>query len=736
MKRKPIYPAYRDHSEHLADELRYLDVLLRRAIRTQSLLNQSAPEDQTARAVYVSPAEVEWLLGSTGQRDRDNVEEMQERAGLSLLRTQIDERTRSSRQEKIFLPLAQLSDLFALSAFERDVIVICLAPELQRKYDRLYAFMQDDITRKRPSVDLVLQLLCNSEAERWKARSILSDAATLLRSGLLEKVLDPHSPSGSSGLAEFLRLDSRICEFLVGGKHIDARLAGEVQVFRPPGREHAVPIDCKIVTGLERLVERQLNPVNPDGHKLVLHLHGPQGVGKRDLALHLCRSLGCALLQIDAELLLAHGPHAAKWLRLVFRESLLQQAALLVERADAFLQDTARPLLNALQLGVVEYGWLVFLSATHPWTEKSEFPGCTFHSTALPMPDVPMRAEVWKHALKQETPEIASCAMQLAAQFRLTPRKINAAVELARIRKRTEPEASPMRVADLTAACREQSNHKLRDLAVKIEPNYGWDDLVLPADKILHLREICSHVRLQYRVLGRWGFGNKLGYGKGVSVLFTGPSGTGKTMAAEVLARDLELDLYKVDLSGLVSKYIGETEKNLNRIFEEAETSSAILFFDEADALFGKRTKVSDAHDRYANIETAYLLQKFEEHEGVVILATNLAENVDEAFTRRIRFRVEFPFPDQANCLRIWQTHFPAAAPLSAEIDFSHIAREFKVAGGNIKNIALNAAFLAAADGGIITSRHIMHGTRREFEKMGKPWRDELQAVNHGARRK
>jgi SpoVK/Ycf46/Vps4 family AAA+-type ATPase len=280
-----------------------------------------------------------------------------------------------------------------------------------------------------------------------------------------------------------------------------------------------------------------------------------------------------------------------------------------------------------------------------------------------------------------------------------------------------------MLLTDLTTACRQQPNQKLGDLAIKIEPRAGWDELILPQDKIVHLREICSHFRYRYRVLCEWGYGKKLSYGKGLSAIFSGPSGTGKTMAAEVLARELDVDLYKVDLSGVVSKYLGETEKNLRRIFDEAEASNAILFFDEADALFGKRTKVADAHDRYANVETSYLLQKMEEYEGVVILATNLSENMDDAFTRRIRFIVEFPFPDEANRLRIWKTHLAGGAR-EGELDLGALAREFNLSGGHIRNIAVAAAFSAASEGSTIRLQHILHGTRREFEKLGRKWRD------------
>jgi len=709
--------------EHLEDELRWLDLLIRLKARTLALQNRAAPDAQIPRAAYITPAEVEWLIEKRGAENAIDAETDATREELARLRTEIDTRIERSREARLFLALPQLCSLFGLSGFERAALVICMAPELRRKYDRLYAYLQDDITRKRPSVDLVLELLCETEAERWSARGFLSDTASLLRSGLLRKVDDPTSPSGSSGLAQFLRIDARICEFLLGSSQIDARLAGQSKLYWLAGDADPVPIDCAVPSGLWRLIEHHLTPDNTDKRKLILYLHGPHGAGKRELALYIGGRLKSSLLSIDAELLLARGAEAENLLRVAFREGLLQQAMIYLEHADALMQEAARPLLKALEVAISEYGWLVLLSGETPWTRMQAFAGCRFQSAALPVPDVAVRATVWERCLTGEVPEPATLASQLAAQFRLTPGQIRAAVELARNRDLMELERPTMTSAGLAAACRAQSNHKLRELAVKIEPHYGWDDIVLPEDKLAHLREICNHVRHQYRVFGTWGFGKKLGHGKGLSVLFTGPSGTGKTMAAEVLAGDLGLDLYKVDLASVVSKYIGETEKNLSRIFAEAETSNAILFFDEADALFGKRTEVSDAHDRYANIETSYILQKLEEYEGVVIMATNLRENVDEAFTRRIRFIVEFLFPDEANCLRIWKTHFPATTPVSPDIDYAYLARDLRLPGGNIKNIVLSAAFLAAENGGSVGMEHILHGSRREFEKIGKLWR-------------
>jgi len=257
-------------------------------------------------------------------------------------------------------------------------------------------------------------------------------------------------------------------------------------------------------------------------------------------------------------------------------------------------------------------------------------------------------------------------------------------------------------------------------LAKKIEPQHTWEDLVLPPDQIAQLHEMCDQMLYRPVVLGEWGFDRKLSLGKGLNALFVGPSGTGKTMAAEVIAHDLGLDLYKIDLSTVVSKYIGETEKNLERIFGAARNSNAILFFDEADALFGKRSEVKDAHDRYANVEISYLLQKMEEYDGLVVLTSNLNKNMDDAFVRRMHFTIEFPYPEAEARRRIWAITFPPQAPVSPDVDLDLLAERFRLTGGNIRNIVLTAAFLAARDGGQIDMQHLLWATRREFQKMGR----------------
>jgi SpoVK/Ycf46/Vps4 family AAA+-type ATPase len=273
---------------------------------------------------------------------------------------------------------------------------------------------------------------------------------------------------------------------------------------------------------------------------------------------------------------------------------------------------------------------------------------------------------------------------------------------------------------DVFQAARAQSDQSLGKLAVKVGRIFSWEDLVLPAPTLRQVKEVAAAIKNRHVVYAQWGFEHRVAFGRGLKVLFSGASGTGKTMTAGVIARELGLDLYKIDLSSVVSKYIGETEKNLDQIFRAAHSSNAILFFDEADALFGKRSEVKDAHDRYANIEVAYLLQKLEEHEGAVILASNLSRNIDDAFSRRMHYVVQFPLPNESYREQLWRGMFPAQTPLSEDIDFGFLARQFPMSGGDIKNVALDAAFLAADDGQVITMKQLVKAMARQVIKQGK----------------
>ncbi|MFC8363060.1 ATP-binding protein [Streptomyces griseorubiginosus] len=705
--------AYQDTFEHLADELRRLDLLIALRLRNADLHNEAFPHSQLDRTVYISRQEVDRLLTDGFDADADSGTAADALA-LKLLSTEIDTRLQDSARAGTEPPLSVLGRLFGLSPLERAAVVVCLAPELRRKYDRLYAYLQDDITRRRPSVDLVLELLCTSERERWIRGGAFAEGAPLLRYGILRAVDDPHSPSGSSDLARFLVLDPRIRAYLLGSTEPDGRLLGHVAVHRPTGPGGPEP-DPALADLLLRTAAHHLRPGRPP---LVLHLYGPDGDGQFDLVRHTGRRLGLTVVGADAATLT--GPGGAARLQLIFREALLQGAAVHLAHTETLLREEHRTLLDALAETVVDYGLPLFLTGLSRWTAgPTPLP---VHSLEVPLPDGAHSIALWREQLAPHTERAEEWAGELAVRHRLPASRIAAAVRGADHVRLTRGGSAPLTLEDVSAACRREAQHSLGPGAGRVRARRGWDDLVLPADRLTRLRDICGQVRFRQRVLHDWGFGARLGHGTGLSVLFSGPPGTGKTMAAEVLAHELDVDLYKIDLSGVVSKYIGETEKNLARIFAEASTGNAILFFDEADALFGKRTEVTDAHDRYANIETSYLLQRIEEYEGVVVLATNLRQNIDDAFTRRIRFVVEFPFPDADDRRRIWRTLLPPSAPLAPDVDLAVLARELPVTGAHIRNIVLQAAFLAAADGTAIGRPHLLRGARREFEKIGKLW--------------
>ena len=446
-------------------------------------------------------------------------------------------------------------------------------------------------------------------------------------------------------------------------------------------------------------------------------LQGADQAGQEAAARYLAAQAHLPLLRVDLAAVVGAGVDAHRAVDLSLRDALLTGSVAYLAGWDVCLASdgTVRPELLTL---LCNHPAPVIVGARARWQLAGVDRQRVFLWIELPIPDYAHRCSLWRHFLDRAGIAPDADLSLLAGQFLLTAGQIRDAVST--VQDNVARKGSPAGPADLFAAARSHSSPGLSGLARKITPRFRWDDIVLPQDQLAILREIVSSVRERPLVMDAWGVGRKLASSNGVTILFAGPPGTGKTMAAEVIASELGLDLYKIDLSTIVSKYIGETEKNLERIFGEAQSSNAILFFDEADAIFGKRSEVKDAHDRYANIEVSYLLQRMEAYDGVTILATNLRANLDEAFTRRLQFAVDFPFPEEEYRLRIWQTLFPPDVPRQPDLDFSLLARRFKLAGGNIRNIIVGAAFLAAADGGSVTMDHLLHGTRREMQKMGR----------------
>jgi hypothetical protein len=420
--------------------------------------------------------------------------------------------------------------------------------------------------------------------------------------------------------------------------------------------------------------------------------------------------------------------------RLARREVLLHRAILYIQvthPADGSLfddVDALTPLPTVLDGHPLPVIWAAPPQMAPRLMRASPLP---WEQLSFSRPAYAQRAALWARALSGGGHVPDEVLADVAGRYRLGGEQIVSAARLALAQQAARADsADTVTFAALAQAARAVSSHRLGELARQIEPHHTWADLVLPQDRVALLHELCDQYKHRHRVYEEWGFGARLSLGRGLSVLFAGPSGTGKTMAAEVMANELALDLFKIDLSGVVSKYIGETEKNLERIFALAHDANAILLFDEADALFGKRSETKDAHDRYANIEVSYLLQKIEEYDGIVILTSNLRQNLDEAFLRRLQFTVEFPLPDEEARQRIWRAMLPAQAPLNGDLDVADLAQRFRLSGGSIRTIALNAAFLAARDGAPIGMGHMLWAVRREFQKLGKLVDDQqFQAV-------
>jgi hypothetical protein len=454
--------------------------------------------------------------------------------------------------------------------------------------------------------------------------------------------------------------------------------------------------------------------------KPILCLHGEDALQQELAARQAAAALGVPLLTVKFQ----PGEEVASALEKLIpavRDARMLEALLFVQGADVLIDRNGALLPAAFEI-VRLVGQAVLLGSRTAFKLGADMPGNDYPLMLIPFETLSAaeRIDLWSLMLEGAADDSITEAdlRVLAGQFALTSGQIVAAASSAL--SLALQENRPLQSVDLFSAARFHSGHHLAELAQKIEHRYSWNDLVLPETQMEMLRELVNMVQARPLVLDEWGLGRKLTAGQGVSALFSGPPGTGKTLAAQIMAHQLGIDLYRIDLSTVVSKYIGETEKNLERIFTDAAQSNAILFFDEADTIFGKRSEVKDAHDRYANIEVGYLLQRMESYSGVSILATNLRANLDEAFTRRLQFIVNFPFPDEEYRLKIWQVLMPPDMPRANDLDLRLMAKRFKLAGGSIRNILVSAAFLAASNGGKVEMPHLLHGARRELQKMGK----------------
>ena len=640
------------------------------------------------------------------------------------------------------LPLEYLLRIFRLSRFQRHCVYLALALEISADFEARYAAMQES-RQCLPSLALCIDSFPAPAGERMELlRQWKKDQRVLsfFFSGITE------GNSGGSDLSFGLKLERRVVSFLFDVMSKDPILEGKSWIHWPG----QVRNDSFVCTG--ELPEKMARCSAECGKQnLLFYLKGERGSGRRTLARQLCGSEGRPLLEVDLPELISSVSEAEEALIPLCRETAIRGAALMLTGLEKLMKTDAHLPTREEEGGKTEKtDWTPTLHMLLDWTaqvtdrlillSESDWnprvnPG-VWQKTELQLevPDIEGRVELWRCYLK-EIPLAEDLNLESAAnKFALYPGQIASAAEEAKNLMRWDG-ADAVSTEILQRACRAQLSHGLGRMASRVNASYTWDDLILPPDSKRMLRNACAQVEYRHRVFDQWGFGKKVAYGRGVSMLFSGPPGTGKTMAAQVIANRLGLELYKVDLSGVMSKYVGETEKQLGAVFDEVKKSQSILFFDEADAMFGKRSETKDSHDRYANVQTSYLLQKMEEYDGIVILASNYLQNFDEAFKRRLKFIIEFTLPDREHREQIWRSVLPPDLPLGEDLDFDFLARSFELSGSSIKNIAVAAAFLAAQEDVPMEMVHLLAATQTEYSKTGKSIaQEELGEYYHQVR--
>ena len=623
-------------------------------------------------------------------------------------------------------PWLLLGQAFGLDRFDLDVLLLALAPAVDLRYRAVYTAL-GGATDGWPTVALTLSLLCEGPDDRLARMGRFCADAPLVGGGVVQ-LLGPDDTGGHM-LRQGVRPDAQVVRLLCGAGGLDHRLAGVARLEQVAVGWADLPLDAAAADRLARIVDRAA----AGGAPCRLRLAGPAGAGGGTIARAVATRTGTALLVVDgARLATAAAGTAAERITLAFRQAWLWGQALLIDAVDALADD--RVAWGAFCEALAAHPGLVMIAGGTDGS-RSFAPALGVVTVPVGVVGVPVRRRLW--AARLAAHGVCADAVdldQVAERFRLGAEAIAAAAAQAVVEAGplAAPEAGTasqggtaqgrpphLRREDLFAAARRHSRGGLGGLARRVAPRHGWADLVLPDDALGHLREICARVALRERVLGEWGFERTAARGSGTAVLFTGPPGTGKTTAAEVVAGELGLDLFAIDLSAVVSKYIGETEKNLERVFAAAEGSTAVLLFDEADALFGRRSVVRDAHDRYANVEVSFLLQRLESYDGVALLTSNQPGNLDEAFTRRLAATIHFPFPDEDVRRRIWAQVWPAQVPLADGLDLGLLAR-YRLSGGSIRNVAVAAAFLAAARGEEVSMTHVLQALRREHQKLGR----------------
>jgi len=705
---------FRDNASHLRAELDWV----RRLVSGEILAADDAHAVDEFSGLCISREEIDRDLRCDEEGEEAAWPDRPHDDALRRARADLDERADASLAIGVDLRLARLVRAFDLEDEARVALVCTAAAEIDPQIARLFAYLQNDATRKRPSFGLLVRLVSRRRLDPVALWQLFGPSSRLIAC----RLLDQAGEGGDVPLAlRESRLAAGIVEFLLGFDALPAALAGAALLASPDADVEEVAYHRHH----RAIADELLRCRDAAGRVPLSYIAGPPGAGHRRIASAVARGIHHDLLIVRWPGLRACAGGVEEAGRVLNREARLRRCVVILEDADEGLgeREADAPAAHPFEALVRQLRDVdtIATGGSSP-DEFRHRAGVRALAFELPYPTATERFEIWQRVLPAAAAaDVVAEVPLLAQKFKFTPGQIERAMAAAEMAAPTGADARPQLTGrDLYARCRDEAHRGLHRFCQRIVPRFEWDDIVLPADTQAQLQEICHWVKHRARVFDAWGFGGKLAVGRGVAVLFSGASGTGKTMSAEVIAADLQLDLFRVDLSRIVSKYIGETEKNLSRIFDESAVSNCVLFFDEADALFGKRTEVKDAHDRYANIEVNYLLSEMDRCEGVVIASTNIKGNLDPAFIRRFSHVVEYPVPNERLREAIWTKAFPKHTPCAADVDFAFLAQRFNLAGGNIKNIALTSAFLAAAESSDIGMEHVIRATKREYQKIGR----------------
>lgn len=730
---------YADHGEHLWHALERVDQLVRaHVIRWRAGLAAYKPSDWWGM-LTVTEGEVDAFLAHPFAMPVCLPHYAAEEYSAHVARAETIEAAIEGRlaatPSSVDLRLHRLQRTFGLSAYERDLLLICLLPELDARYRRLYSYLMDDASRSRATVELVTALLAPMQCDAAQSLAALHHSAPLRMHRLA--IVEGGTEASEPPTQRSVRLDDRIESFLAGSDLLDGRLVG-IAAFTPPTNPEttAETANGRPPAGALQAVTKLWRRQHARGSGMTLLLHGPPGSGRAAAGAALAQVTGTALLVVDVTKALESPVDWETTVALCFREAQLQGGGLAFHGAGALWEEgqpagRRRHLLQAAE----KSSSLTILECEAAWEPSEGFRDQPFRCAELPRPDFGERHRIWQgllpsaEALGVPESDRDALATGLANSFRLTAGQMHQALNLAWCMAEARfPAHRKLQAEDCYEGCRRLIGRQLPRYARRIPPRSGLvpENLVLPPTTARQIEELRHRARRLGLVYHQLGFGRHMRLGQGLIALFTGASGTGKTLAAEVVASACGLDLYKVDLSTVVSKYVGETEQHLNLVFEEAEAANAMLLFDECDALFGKRGEVKHGQDRWANMEVNYLLQRVEEYAGVVILTSNLRQNIDEAFIRRIHMVVDFPFPDAESRYRILAGLLPKDIKSPAEKELRAVSERFHVAGGAWRNIALDALFRSLSEDGkgtlpLLTVRHLVASVAREYQKHGRP---------------